>query len=566
VALRLTYVQWIMSAQVVRMAEQMHGRTVEVDARRGRIKDRNDSEIATDIITNAITINPRLVASPTATAARLAELLGVDENERNAMRERIEEAAARRRFYCKLRRGVDRKVAAKILAAAKTDKALRGLALENTPARVNPAGGDGLQLIGSVNIDGTGIEAIEKYCDSVLRGRNGERRIRVSGTGAPIPESETRVVEPVDGRDVRLTIDQDIQHFAEVELAKVAKAQSPDAATAIVLDVRNGDVLGMANWPTYQPKEKKVTPAQRRNRAVTDLYEPGSTFKVITAAAALEHDVRTGFHCAGSRTIGRRTVRCAHGSHGSVDLRKMIEVSCNLSAGALAERVGPKGMHDFLDLFGFQKKTGIEFPGEEYATLQSPEKWATMRTVNIGFGQGIVVTPIQLAAAYAAIGNDGVYNPPRLVLDAPGMDLPQRQPRRVMTSSNAAALRSYMEAVVVGSNGTGKAAKIPGYSVAGKTGTAQIATSRGYGRGRLASFVGLVPAGKPRLAILVSVWHPRRGSYGGVVSAPVFREIARQSVSYLGIEPDTPRDLRDGANTGTAAWKAHGGGGGGGHD
>jgi len=164
--------------------------------------------------------------------------------------------------------------------------------------------------------------------------------------------------------------------------------------------------------------------------------------------------------------------------------------------------------------------------------------------VNVGFGQGVVVTPIQLLAAYAAIANEGVYNPPRLVLEAPGAELPDRSSRRVMTAANAAALRSHMEAVVV--SGTGTQAKIAGYSVGGKTGTAQIAENGRYGHGYVASFVGFVPAGKPRLAILVSAWHPRKDQYGGVVSAPVFREIARQSVAYLRVQPDTPEDLRDG--------------------
>jgi cell division protein FtsI/penicillin-binding protein 2 len=231
-----------------------------------------------------------------------------------------------------------------------------------------------------------------------------------------------------------------------------------------------------------------------------------------------------------------------------VDLRKMVEKSCNVAAGAIAERVGPTRLYDFLFKMGLQEKTDIEFPGEEYGQLPDPAKrkdlWPTIRTVNVGFGQGVVVTPVQLLAAYAAIANDGVYNPPRLVLQAPGAKLPDRTPRRVMTAANAQALRSHMEAVVV--SGTGTQAKIAGYSVAGKTGTAQIAANGRYGHGYVASFVGFVPASKPRLAILVSAWHPRKDQYGGVVSAPVFREIARQSVAYLRVQPDTPEDLRDG--------------------
>jgi cell division protein FtsI/penicillin-binding protein 2 len=445
---------------------------------------------------------------------------------------------------------VDRKLALRIEALSRKEPVLKGLWLEDAPMRVNPSGGDGIQTIGTVNSDEEGIEAIELKFDSILRGHNGKRTMRVNGIGEPIPESEHRIVEPVDGKDIKLTLDRDIQHYAETELAKVAAEQRPEAATTAVMDIQTGDVLAMASWPTFSPGQKKIDPQARRNRAVTDLYEPGSTFKVMTAAAALEYGVSTNAYCSGSRTIGKHTIRCAHGaSHGAVDLRKMIEKSCNLSAGTLAERVGPTRLHHFLETMGLQSKTEIEYPGEEYGRLPDPQKrkdlWPTIRTANVGFGQGVVVTPIQLLAAYAAIANDGVYNPPRLVLEAPGVKLPERKPRRVMTSANAAALRSHMEAVTT-PGGTGTKAKIAGYSVAGKTGTAQIARNGRYGHGYVASFIGFLPAGKPRLAILVAVWHPKAAQYGGVVSAPVFREIARQSVAYMKIQPDTPGDLRDG--------------------
>lgn len=549
-ALRLTYLQWFQARGFAQLAERIQARTFEVDASRGRIRDRNGAEFATDILAKAIAINPRVVEDPEVTVDRIAELLKLESKDRAAMLAKLEKSKERRSAYCQLRRGVDRKLAESMAALAKKDKSLKGLWLEDSPMRVNPSGADGIQLIGTVSQDGRGLEAIELKFDSILRGRNGQRHVRVNGIGEPIPESETRVVEPVDGKDVTLTLDRDIQHFVEAELAKVAAEQSPDAATAIVMDVHSGDVLGMASWPSFDPKAKKIDPQARRNRAVTDLFEPGSIFKVITAAAALEYGVNTNTYCGGSRTIGRHTIKCAHGErHGACDLRKMLEKSCNLGAGAIAERIGPTRFYKFLEDVGLQSKTGIEFPGEEYARLPDPvkhkDRWPTIRTTNVGFGQGVQVTPIQLLAAYAAVANDGVYNPPRLVKDAPGMKLPERPPHRIMSAANAAALRSHMEAVVV--SGTGKKAKIAGYSVAGKTGTAQLVLNGRYAHGAyVASFAGFVPASKPKLAILVSVWHPRRGQYGGTVSAPVFREIARQSVAYLKIQPDIPNNLVDG--------------------
>jgi len=545
---RLFYLQWIRAAEFAERAESMSGRVIEIDARRGRIEDRNGNALALDTLAKAIIINPRVVADPPATAARLAALLGLPDSERDGIALRIQRAKERRSAYLKLRRGVERHLAERLATAAekKTEPLLKSLSLEDSPVRVNPSGMDGLQLVGGVNIDGRGIEALELMFDPILRGHPGERRVRVDALQRAVPESGRVTEEPVDGRNIRLTIDRDIQHFVERQIAALAKEQSPDAATAAVMHVPTGQILAMANYPSLTGDVRNAGPAERRNRAITDLFEPGSIFKVFTAAAALEYGVNTQCYCGGRRAIGNRSVGCAHGSsHGAVDLRRMVEQSCNLAAGTLAERVGPQHMYEFLDRFGFQAKSGIEFPGEEYGRMLPPEKWRTMRTVNIGFGQGIAVTPLQILAGYAAIANDGVYNPPTLILDGGGMPLPRREARRVMTSANAATLRSHMEAVVT--SGTGKAAKIARFSVAGKTGTAQIAKGGRYGHGYVASFGGFVPAGKPELAILVSVWHPRRGHYGGVVAAPVFREIARRCVDYLAIEPDTPHDLRDGA-------------------
>lgn len=587
---RLVYLQAAKGREFSKLAAEMQGRVFQIDARRGSILDRDGNELATDVLAKAIIINPRVISDPAATAARLGKLLGLDQKETAEMQERIARGKEKKQAYAKLRRGVERRLADHVLALSKQEQAriekefaaaqkeyvkaqeaakkdpslpkpeaptkgesiLKGIWLEDTPQRVNPSGADALQLLGPVNIDGMGLEGMELYAEKVLRGHNGKRTVRVSAMGEPVPTTEGDTVAPVDGKDIRLTINRDIQHFVEAELAKVAKEQSPDGATAIVMDVRNGQVLAMANWPTYGPKQAKISPEARRNRAITDLFEPGSIFKVITAAGALEKGVPTTTYCGGSWAIGNRSVRCAHGaSHGACDLRKMIEKSCNIGAGMLAWRMGAPYFYQFLSDFGFSTKTGVEFPGEEYALLSNPakRKWAPMRTANIGFGQGIAVTPIQMVTAYAAIANDGVYNPPRLILDAPGMELPKRAPHRVMSAANAAALRSHMEAVVT--SGTGTAAKIARYSAAGKTGTAQIAKNGRYGHGYVASFAGFVPATRPRLAILVSVWHPRKGQYGGVVSAPVFREISRQCVSYLRIPPDVPNDLRDGRDPGS---------------
>jgi stage V sporulation protein D (sporulation-specific penicillin-binding protein) len=559
---RLGYLQWIKARDFAEVANRVQMKTFTVQSRRGKISDRNSNPLAQDQVTQTIVINPQVVTDATATTRRIGSMLGLSATDVEAMRARLERARSgeRKSYYCQLLRNVDRRRAKQVMDKGKSEATLAGIWLEDSPSRLNPSGVDAAQIIGGVNIDGVGTEGIELKFEKTLHGQDGERRVRVSATGQPIPESETRMVEPVDGKDVRLTLDRNVQHFVEAELDKVAAQERPDAATALVMDIRSGELLAMANWPRPTRSLKSASTAERRNRAITDLFEPGSVFKVLTAAAALEYGVPTHTHCSGSVMIGRHRVGCAHGAvHGSVSLRKMIEQSCNLGAATLARRVGPERFHNFLQRLGLDEKTGIEFPGEESGRMQNPEKWSAISTANIGFGQGIAVTPLQLLAAYSAIANDGLYIPPKLILSAPEGAVQERPARQVMKPENAKLVREAMEAVV--STGTGTKAKIPAYSVGGKTGTAQIATRGGYMRGGyVASFAGFVPLDKPRLAILVSVWHPRVQHYGGSVAAPVFREIARQAVSNLGIQPDAPSDTRDGANPGSMRRSARGGG------
>ncbi|HEU4753876.1 MAG TPA: penicillin-binding transpeptidase domain-containing protein, partial [Armatimonadota bacterium] len=298
VAVRLLWVQGVQGRSFVELANRMQGRTLEVDAQRGCIRDRNGNELAQDILGKSVAVNPRVVQDHAHVAARLAEILGLTPQQREMIQQKMERAAERKSFYARLLRGVPRKPAERILQEAKKDPSLKAVWLEDTPVRVNPSGADGIQLIGSVSTDGHGLEAIEMKLNSVLAGQNGMRRFRVDAKGEPIPESQEILVQPQDGHDVRLTIDRDIQHFVEEEVNKVAEFETPDAATALVMDIRNGDILAMANWPNYKPDQKVIKPEQRRNRAITDLFEPGSIFKVITAAAALEYKVPTDVYCS----------------------------------------------------------------------------------------------------------------------------------------------------------------------------------------------------------------------------------------------------------------------------
>ncbi|MBM3459531.1 MAG: penicillin-binding protein 2, partial [Armatimonadetes bacterium] len=543
--------QWRLGSQFARVADGIQTRDQEIDADRGRIRDRRDGELAQDVAGRAIILNPRLVADPGATAARLAKVLRAEPEEAELIRSRLQRAWDRKSYYCRVRARVERKEAEAIRQLARSDPLLKGLFLERATVRVYPNAGEGIQVLGTVDLEGRGRGGVEGMYDEVLRGTPGRRRVRIDAAGDPIPETADAEMEPVDGGDVRLTLDRDIQHIVETELASVAKAESPDAATAIVMAVGadnpdSGHILAMANWPTYRPGDRRIKEEFRRNRTITDIYEPGSTFKVITAAAALHYGVDTTSYCSGSWTVGRYTMHCAHQKvHGPVPLRKMLSESCNLAAGTLAERLGERRFYDFIRRLGFGARTGVEFPLEAAGLLRKPSDWRRINTINIGFGQGISVSPLQLIAAYGAVANDGWYVPPRLVLHAAGKEAAARPPRRVMSAQTARAVRSYMQAVV--SIGSGMRAQIPGYTVSGKTGTAQLVENGRYSDGYVASFAGMVPARKPQLAILVSVWRPRKRQYGGEVAAPAFRNIARKCILYLEIPEDSPLDRRDGA-------------------
>jgi stage V sporulation protein D (sporulation-specific penicillin-binding protein) len=588
IAGRLVWLQWFHSREFAAAVDGQTVRDQSILAPRGKILDRNGHPLANDELGKAIFVNPQVVRDPAHTARRLAALLGLTGLQETYVRELITRSQQPRIdpktgqpkintktgkpikiFDLQLRRGVERKLAQSVIAHSaeilgidpktvkERDMVRTGLRLEDSPRRLNPSERDGVQLIGQVSPDGAGLEAVEMQFDKLLRGTPGKQRVKMDMAKQPIPGTEIRIADPENGKDIRLTIDRTIQHFVEEELQKVWEAQTPDAATAIVLDVPTGQVLAMTNRPTYDPTQKgPVVDEARKNRAVTDLYEPGSTFKVITAAAALECGLPTSAHCSGSRRIGKYTVRCAHGnSHGSVDLTRMIQVSCNLGAGQLAERLGPSRIYQYLKKFGFLNPTGIEFPGEQKGRLPDPVKypsrWPLIKTVNVGFGQGVVTTPIQLLSFYASVGNGGKYVPPRLVLDASGTPLPERPVRQIMKPETAQRLIQGMEMVVV--KGTGTNAQLPYYRVAGKTGTAQLVRETGgYGGGYVSSFIGFFPVSQPKIAILVSVWNPKKQHYGGQVAAPAFREVARKTAQYLSIPPDAPDNTKDEPGRATA--------------
>ncbi len=437
-----------------------------------------------------------------------------------------------------VRRQVDAATADKVRKAN-----LPGVGVLPSARRVALNGELASHLLGYTDIDGTGIEGLERGLDAALRGKPGVLEAEFDGRGRPIPGTTTREQAPQPGDDIVLTIDARLQHDVQNALRAAYEKHRAEAATAIVLDPRTGDILALANYPAYNVNQRgDYSAACRNNRAVTLSYEPGSTLKVITIAAALEENkvsLTSSFYCGGSRQIGGYTIHCAHGEkHGTENLTGVIQNSCNLATAEAAFRLGKDTLWNYERLFGFGARTGAGLPAESPGQLSPSKKWSDIQLANVAFGQGIGVTSLQLAAAYAAIANDGVWMRPRIVRGARSGDgaaagaIQEIAPdagRRVVSPDVAQTMRRMLETVI--EHGTGTAALLDGYSAGGKTGTAQIAEHHHYSGKYVSSFVGMAPASHPQFVILVAVTAPTRGGYfGGVVAAPVFKEIAEKAL------------------------------------
>jgi cell division protein FtsI (penicillin-binding protein 3)/stage V sporulation protein D (sporulation-specific penicillin-binding protein) len=399
-------------------------------------------------------------------------------------------------------------------------------------------------VLGFAGLDNKGLEGLERSLEKVLAGRPGSQTIVKDPFGRPLDVVSTKPETP--GKNVRLTIDHQIQANAEAVLQETVRRWGARAASAIVMDPYTGSVLAMAVAPRFNANRFPTTrPDRRRNRAVTDMYEPGSTFKLVTVAAALQEGIvspTTSFRLAPRIKVSDRVIREAH-SRGTerMTVRRIVEDSSNIGTVTIAQRLGEGRLASWIDRFGFGRRTGIDFPGESPGVALPLDQWSGSTIGTVPIGQGIAVTPIQMARAYAAIANGGVLVRPHLIERIDGRAVATTKKRRVVSRSVSEQMLSMLRGVVL--EGTGTEAAIPGYTVAGKTGTAAKIDPNGrYSTSRyVASFVGLVPATKPRLVVMVVVDEPRGNIYGGVVAAPAFREIARFNLQHLEVPPDAPR-------------------------
>lgn len=414
--------------------------------------------------------------------------------------------------------------------------------------RFYPNGSLASHVIGFAGVDDVGLEGIELAYNGYLNGSPGWRWTVRDAKRRDILSEDVRFIPPSEGLNVVLTIDQAIQHIAEKELDKVYKIYRARAATIIVMDPQTGDILAMANKPAYDLNDFSSSPENaRRNRAITDLYEPGSIFKIVAASCALEKKAArmdTEFFCEnGKYHVGGRILH-DHTPHGTLTFKEVIEKSSNIGVTKIAQMIGKEELYRFIRLFGFGQLTDIDIPGEVKGILRTPGEWSAVSISSVPIGQEIGVTSIQLLAALSVIANGGLLVKPRVVskiADNEGNAIKVFRPvisRRALSQDTAEKMKSILKGVV--ESGTGKKARLNGYGAAGKTGTAQKVEANGrYSHDKfVASFMGFAPVDEPRIAIIVSVDEPRPVYYGGSVAAPVFRDVANATLRYLNVAPD----------------------------
>ena len=536
VATRLVLLQVRDAATYEALAAEQRVRRIALPAERGTIYDRSMHELALSLPAKAVYADPAMVSDPVWTADRLAGILGA----RPADLHRSLTAPPRFEY---LARSVDLAVANRVRQLD-----LPGIGFIDEPKRTYPGGSLAAQVLGFVGVDGAGLAGLELQWDEVLAGRPGRMLVEQDPDGQSIPQGRLELEEPRRGRDLVLTIDKDLQYFTERALARAVARNGALGGSVIVMDPSTGDVLAMATNPGFDANAyREASPILTKNRGVTDVYEPGSVNKVITASAALEEGVigiRERLWVPPRYQVGDKVFGEAHPRPAmAMTLTDVIAQSSNIGTIMTAERLGSDRLDAYLRDFGFGVETGIRFPGESDGILMPEEEWWTTSMGTIPIGQGIAVTPLQMASVYATVANDGVRVAPRLVRGTvEGGEVRERRPevreRVVSTSTARLVTRMLAEAV---SSGTGTEAQLPGYWVAGKTGTARkpLEGALGYGDEYVASFIGFAPARDPSVVVAAIIDEPDT-VYGGVAAAPLFREVMGFALAHLRVPTAEP--------------------------
>jgi len=535
---RIFWVQFVNGKKLSSMAENNRMRDVPVAAKRGIIYDRNGQELAISVSSDSVYACPIEVKAgkkEKETARQLAEIINMDEA-------KLLERITRNSSYEWVKRQITPAQAKKI-----RELELPGIRLAEESHRQYPNGTLAAHVLGISGVDNTGLEGIDNYYDKLVGGKNGRIVIEKDAANRPIPEATHRYIPPVEGANLVLTIDQTIQYITERELEKAYKERHAKSASAIVMDPNTGEILALACRPTFNPNYyDKYPAANRRNPAINDAYEPGSTMKIVTSAIAMQEGAVNGqsrFFCPGYVKVGRETINCAQGkAHGSQSFAQIVENSCNVGFVNVGLTLGAERYYKHIYDYGFGKKTGIDLPGEAAGIIVPQSRCKQIDLATMAMGQANAVTTIQMATAVSAVANGGKLIKPHLVKqvkDNKGKVIKEFKPvivKRVMPESTARQLSGILEGEVI--NGTGTNAAIEGYKVGGKTGTAQkIAPGGGYlPNAYISSFVGFAPVDNPKLLCIFVVDSPKGYPYFGAwVAAPPFKEIMQDCFRVLQI-------------------------------
>ncbi len=526
VIVRAFWLQGVQGAQLASEASFQQTETVPVPSLRGSVFDRHGNELAASEDAATVFAVPFEVEKPVPTAEKLAPILNLDPNE--LLRTLTSESG-----YEVLARKVAMPTAARIERLE-----LQGIGQDPDSRRTYPQGELAAQVIGAVGTENEGLTGLEEGEDEILGGTDGERRVVKDAKGEPIRVETVTAGE--DGEDIQLTLDPAIEAKAEQVLAEVGETYAPKGATAIAMDPRTSDVLAMANWPPVDPTDLSSASAEDLlNRATGFTYEPGSTFKAFTVAAALEEkEVTPGsaFTLAPTIQVADRVIEESHPrGTATMSVSEILAHSSNVGAVTIGLGLGSERFSRWISRFGFGRPSGVEFPAEEQGLVPALEEYSGSTMGNLPLGQGLSVTPMQMMAGYAAIANDGILRQPRLIKRVGDEEMPEPEGRRVIGADVAAEVRTMLEGVLA-PGGTASEVSVPGYTLAGKTGTAEVAENGTYSETKyVASFIGFAPAQDPRLLVAVIVDQPQGEIYGGSVAAPAFGSIAAFALPYLGV-------------------------------
>jgi cell division protein FtsI/penicillin-binding protein 2 len=529
VVIRAVWVQGVTGGRLSAEAQSQQIETVVVPGSRGTIYDRTGRELAVSEDAATVFATPYQVKDPAETAHKLAKILGLDQDEV------LKSLADRESGFAYIARKVD-------LADAEKVKQLNlpGIGMLPDSRRIYPQGELAGQVIGTVGIDNQGLTGLESSEDQLLHGTDGSREVTRDALGDELERNTTAAA--ATGSDLKLTLDASLQAETERVLAGIGQTYQPDGATAIVMDPRSSEILAMANWPGFDPSDPtQAAPEDLANMATGFTYEPGSTFKAFTVAGALEEGLvtpSTMFELPASIQVADRVIEESHGvGYGSLSVADILKYSSNVGAVKIGLALGAHDFDHWIHTFGFGEPTGIQFPGEEQGIVIPLKDYSGSTMGNLPIGQGLSVTPMQMAAGYAAIADGGILHTPRLVAAEDGQPVPVDPGTRVINRKDSAEIRQMLEGVLA-PGGTAEEVSVPGYKLAGKTGTAQKvdpATGTYSESEFVASFVGFAPAQDPQLLVAVVVDNPQGDYYGGTVAAPAFGEIARFALPYLRI-------------------------------